>query len=70
MELAPPLFVCVTDVEDVLLDVAAPVVTEALLFPVFDDVAPFDAALANQTKPYQLPELFARFRAWLANSDK
>ena len=32
------------------------------------DTAPtFDAALANQTKPYQLPELFAKFRAWLAH---
>jgi hypothetical protein len=32
------------------------------------DPAPaFDAALANQTKPYQLPELFAKFRVWLAN---
>ena len=25
----------------------------------------FDAALADETKPYSLPELFARFRTWL-----
>ena len=32
------------------------------------DTAPtFNAALANQTKPYQLPELLAKFRAWLAH---
>ena len=28
----------------------------------------FDAALADETKPYRLPELFERFRAWLANT--
>jgi len=31
-----------------------------------DTTTPFDAALANQTKPYELTLLFARFEAWLA----
>jgi hypothetical protein len=33
-----------------------------------DSAATFDAALANQTKPYQLPELFEKFKLWLANT--
>ncbi len=28
----------------------------------------FDAAFANETKPYALPELFNRFREWLDRS--
>jgi hypothetical protein len=33
-----------------------------------DTASTFEAALAKQTKPYQLSELFAKFRAWLDNT--
>ena len=46
-ELAPPLFVWATVVVDVLLEDAAPVVIEAVLFPVLSDVALFVARTAG-----------------------
>ena len=35
-----------------------------------DTASSFDVAFANQTHPYTLPELFAKFQMWLSAAGK
>lgn len=71
LELDPPLLVCVTDVEDVLPAVAAPVVTAAVLFPVLADVEPWVAeppvlpvVAPTALSPLMLPPLAEASVVW------